>query len=193
MSFFDVLFGRTKPAKPQPDAIFAMATAQVTLGERMGLKPGKRAGVCFRPVDSSWFRDVEQRLDGILAISERETSTKVETREDGYGYRWVVLEDEDLEDLVTTVYLISRELKDQGFGEQLLAAVFRWEGRSEGRRRVVYWVYNFKRGKFYPFVPAGSGKQRDNARELQLQALLGKELPIEPEPERWYALWDVPV
>src|SRR5690606_3099133 len=111
-----------------------MATAQVTIEERLGLRPGKRAGVCFRPVESSWFREVEERLVGILAISERETATKVQTLEDHYGYRWVVLEDEDLEALVTTVYMISRELKDQGFGEQLLAAAFRFEGQG----RPVY-------------------------------------------------------
>jgi hypothetical protein len=34
---------------------------------------------------------------------------------------------------------------------------------------------------------------RDNALELRLQGLLANDLPIEPELERWYPLWDAPV
>jgi hypothetical protein len=56
----------------------------------------------------------------------------------------------------------------------------------------LYLVYAYKRGAFYPFVPRGE-RGRDNAMELRLQAGLGRELPIEPELERWYPVWDAPV
>ena len=42
-------------------------------------------------------------------------------------------------------------------------------GAAPGAGRAVYWVYNFKRGRYYPFVPrpeGGSGA-RDNAYELR--------------------------
>ena len=59
--------------------------------------------------------------------------------------------------------------------------------------KPVYWIYNYKRGAFYPFVPAGGGQQRDSERELRLKAQIGAELPIEPELERWFPLWGIPI
>ena len=52
--------------------------------------------------------------------------------------------------------------------------------------KPVYWIYNYKRGAFYPFVPAAGEQQRDNERELRLKAQIGTELPIEAELERWF-------
>ena len=68
---------------------------------------------------------------------------------------------------------MAQGLEEAGFGGQLLAAVFKFEGGKE----PVYWVYGYKRGAFWPFVPAGEGKERDNAEELELKAKLEKELP----------------
>ena len=60
-------------------------------------------------------------------------------------------------------------------------------------KRPLYWIYNYKRGTFYPFVPAAGDQQRDNERELVLKAQIGTELPVEPELERWFPLWGIPI
>src|SRR5204862_210675 len=83
---------------------------------------------------------------------------------------------------VTTIHVAAQSMTDDGFGEQLLCALFGFEPGS------VRFVYNFKRGTFYPFVPQGTNT-RDTERELQLQARLEGELPIEAELERGYTLW----
>jgi hypothetical protein len=114
----------------------------------------------------------------------------VETKADTFGYRWMILRDSDFEDLVTGINAISGELEVGGYGDRILAAVFPFEDES-GKR--VYWIYNYKRGAFYPFVPAGGEQQRDNERELRLKAQIGPELPLEPELERWFPLWDIPL
>ena len=57
----------------------------------------------------------------------------------------------------------------------------------------MYWIYGFKRGAFWPFVPAGDGKNRENATELELKAKLERELPIEQDLTRWLALFDAPI
>ncbi|MPZ14149.1 MAG: hypothetical protein GEU73_06940 [Chloroflexi bacterium] len=189
MKFLDALLGRARPVKSRTDAIFAMATAQVTMSERLGLTPAGRAGICFKPVASSYFQELERELEQILAMSGRETATIVESRQDTYGYRWVTLSDRDFEDLVNTVYLVSQELHEHGFGPQLLAALFPFS--LDGN--TVYWVYSYKRGTFYPFVPKGVSKQRDNALELRFQAIIGRELPVESKQEQWFPLWDAPV
>jgi hypothetical protein len=64
---------------------------------------------------------------------------------------------------------------------------------EDDRKRPLYWIYNYKRGSFYPFVPASGAEQRDNERELVLKAQIGAELPVEPELERWFPLWGIPI
>ena len=84
---------------------------------------------------------------------------------------------------MTAVHAVAQELTDQGFGAQLLAAPFRFDGGAH----PVYWIYGFKRGAFWPFVPTGEGQNRDNATELELKAKLEEELPIEQDLTRWLA------
>ena len=110
-------------------------------------------------------------------------------RDDEFGYRWMVLSDPDMEDLVVGLNAVSTEIQGGGYGDRLLAAVFSFR---DDKNRKAYWIYNFKRGAFYPFVPVANHK-RDSERELQLQGKLEQELPIEAELERWYPLWDAPV
>jgi hypothetical protein len=85
--------------------------------------------------------------------------------------------------------LIGSELAARGFGEQLLAAAFKFSGG----KLPVLWIYGYKRGAFWPFVPTGEGQERDNAEELELKAKLEKELPIEPELSRWFGLFGAPL
>ncbi len=64
-----------------------------------------------------------------------------------------------------------------GYGERLLCAVF---GFSDRHRAPLYWIYNYKRAMFYPFIPTGGTEQRDNERELVVKAQIGAELPSSP-------------
>jgi len=83
-------------------------------------------------------------------------------------------------------------LSEEGFGEQLLAGVFRLEKEGEGG--TLYLIYGYKRGKFYPFMPRpGGAKERDESGEMRVYALLERELPWEKDTSRWYPLWDCPV
>lgn len=186
--FLDALLGRTRPVRSRLEDLFALSTAHVTLTVNLQQKATGRAGICFRPVSSSRFGALQAELRDLLAVSGRESGTRVETATDPYGFQWVLLQDDDFEDLVATVHLVSLTLRDGGFGEQLLAAVFRFQ--DDGR--PVYWIYNYKRGRFYPFVPSGD-RRRDNATELRLAAVMDRELPTEKDFERWYPLWGVPV
>ena len=49
-------------------------------------------------------------------------------RRTSFGFEWLIIDDPDFEDLVTAVHLVASELKARGFGPQLLAAAFRFEG-----------------------------------------------------------------
>ena len=65
--------------------------------------------------------------------------------------------------------------------------------RFDGGKHPVHFIYGYKRGAFWPFVPTGEEKQRDNAEELELKAKLEGELPFEQDLTRWLALFDAPL
>ena len=191
MGLRDVLFGRGQLKGPAAERLFALSTAAVTLDTELGLRFAGAGALVYKPLSAGEFEAVEQDVDGLLRAAAKESGTEVESKTDEFGYDWVVVRDKDLEDVVTSVHAAASELEARGFGGQLLAAVFRFEGKDADK--PVYWVYGYKTGTFWPFVPAGKEQQRDNAEELELKAKLEKELPIEQDLSRWFGLFDAPL
>ena len=188
MGLLDSILGRTKVKQPARDRLFAMTTAQVTLETSLGLQHRNKAGIVFQPLATSDFEQILKDTEELLRSSAEDTGTKVSSKDDEYGYRWIILEDDDFEDLVVAVNVVSSNLEGGGYGDRLLCAVFSFEENG----RPLYFIYNFKRGAYYPFVPTGQ-KERNNERELQLKAQIGGELPFEQELERWFPLWEIPL
>ncbi len=189
MGLTDILFGRKRLKEASGEKVFALSTARVTLEVELGLRTGGAAAVCFKPLSSGDFvrvdNDVQELLDAVAQTCE----SRVRRRSDDYGFQWIVVEDPDLEDLVNTIHVVASELKARGFGPQLLASIFRFDGGDH----PVYLIYGYKRGAFWPFVPTGQDQERDNAEELALKAKLEGELPIEQDLSRWFGLFGAPV
>ena len=106
-----------------------------------------------------------------------------------------------VEDLAVGINAVSGSIETAGHGERLLCAVFAF---VDANKRRIYFIYNYKRGFWYPFVPdadpahPGAGgeagaQQRSTERELQIKAQMASELPMEPELERWFPLWGIPI
>ncbi|MDQ3648110.1 MAG: hypothetical protein M3433_05930 [Actinomycetota bacterium] len=208
MGFLDSIFGgKSKLSGPAPDRLFAMTTAQVHLETALNMKHRQTAGIVFQALGTADFSAILSEAEELLRGTAEETGTTLRSTDDEFGYRWLVLEDPDFEDLVVSLNTVSNELQGGGYGDRLLACVFAFEegaaspgddraqpaepaASPKGRR--VYLIYNFKRGSFYPFVPAGE-KSRDTERELRLKAQIGSELPIEADTARWFPLWEIPL
>ena len=191
MGLTDVLFGRKRLKGANLDKLFALSTAQVTLEAELGLRPSGVAAVVFKPLSAGEFARAEQDVDELLGVVKQTSGSDVRRRQDSLGYQWIVVRDRDFEDVVTGVHIVASELVARGFGEQLLAADFGFEGRDRGK--PVYLIYGFKRGAFWPFIPTGKDQERDNAEELRLRNELQGELPIEPDLTRWLGLFDAPL
>ena len=189
MGLRDVLFGRKQLKAPAEERLFALTTAAITLETDVGLKFGGAGAIVYKPLSAGEFSQADADMRELLHAAAKDSGSEIEKRSDRYGFEWLIVRDRDFEDLVTTVHLIASELESRGFGPQLLAAVFPFEGNG----KKVYWIYGFKRGAFWPFVPKGEDKERDNAEELELKAKLEKELPVESDLSRWFAIFDAPV
>ena len=189
MGLGDVLFGRKKLKGAKLDKLFALSTAQITLETELGLRPAGVAAVVFKPLSAGEFARAEGEIDELLGVAAQSSGSDVRRRSDSYGFQWLVVRDEQFEDLVTSVHLVTTELESRGFGAQLLAALFAFDG-PDGR---VYVIYGYKRGAFWPFIPTGQDQERDNAAELRLKNELEGELPIEQDLTRWLGLFDAPL
>jgi hypothetical protein len=191
VGFFDTLFGTKGKLKgAAPDRLFAMTTANVTMETGLGLKSRQRAGVVFQPIGTADFKQIVEETEQLLAGTAEETGSKIKTHDDEYGYRWLILEDPDPDDLVVAMNTVSVELQGAGYGDRLLAAVFAY---SADNGKPVYFIYNFKRGSYYPFVPAPGDKARNTEEELRIKAQLARDLPWEEDMARWFPLWDIPL
>jgi hypothetical protein len=191
VGFLDALLGsRGKVKGAAPDRLFAMTTANITMETGLGLKSRRRAGVVFQPIATADFRQIVEETNELLAGTAEETGTKVRTHDDEYEYRWLILEDPDFDDLVVAMNTVSVELQGAGYGDRLLASVFAYE---DDNGKPVYFIYNFKRGKYYPFVPGPGDKARNTEEELRIKAQLARDLPWEEDMARWFPLWDIPL
>jgi hypothetical protein len=189
LGLFDALLGgRRKLSGPAPDRLFAMSTAYVQLETGLGITSRGAAGLVFQPLGTADFEAVMKETQELLASAASDTGTETATHVDEFGYRWAILRDPDFEDIVVAVNTVSSQLETSGYGDRLLCAVFAFEENS----KPIYWIYNYKRGTFYPFVPTGKQK-RDSEREFRLKAQMSDELPLEEELGRDLPLWDIPI
>ncbi|TQN32041.1 hypothetical protein FHX37_1966 [Haloactinospora alba] len=190
MSFLRALLGRSKPAKPDLDQLFSLPSAAVTLRAATGFVPTGVGSVAFRPTEGRAFADVEQDITELLNTGSGPATEPVS---DEYGYTWLVLrggnpETGDISDLVTDIHAVNSSLEQAGFGPSLLCSLVAF---ADDRGRKVALVYLYKRGTFYPFVPAG-GQRRDNALELQIEATVGNDVPLEKDKSRWFPVYGAP-
>ncbi len=198
--FMDAVLGSSRLPKAKSEKLFAISTASITLESSLGLKPSGYAGICFKPVGASAYESARKEIQELLEYSSKETETEFRLEKDEFNFLWAIFKDPHFDDLVANIHLVSQTLEERGFGEQILCAIYRFDSEpeagavSQGKTdgiKAVYWIYNFKQGTYYPFIPLPD-KQRDSPFEFRLRADMEKEMPIEKNVEKWYPLWGIP-
>jgi hypothetical protein len=207
VGLFDTLLGRTKPIAANLDALFALPSAAVTLQTAGGLVSTGHAGLSWKPPAGQTAEDLEHEIGQLLAVNDADSTATTASGDpdepaigafthttDAFGFHWLLLDDPDVADLVTRVHMANTTLTEAGWGPQLLCSMFGFGPSADAAAdtKSFFLVYLYKRGTFYPFAPTGK-EHRDNELELRVQALLGKDLPVEPDLSRWFPLWDSPV
>ncbi|MFD6099507.1 hypothetical protein ACFVWN_02855 [Nocardiopsis flavescens] len=196
MSFWRALLGRSKPVRPDLDALFGLPSAAVTLRAAAGFRPTGTGSVSFRSTEGAAFAGLEKDITALLEAGDGPPVGQVT---DEYGYTWLVVRsddppsgqgevtDPDITGLVTSLHAVNSTLEENGYGPSLLCSLV---GFTDGERSLGL-VYLYKRGTFYPFAPL-PGQRRDNALELQAQAAIGGDLPMEADRSRWFPVYGAP-
>jgi hypothetical protein len=191
MGLLDALTGRHQVKGPAPDRLFAITTAYITLQSEHQIEPAGSAAIVFQALATSEFEATLREMEEVVKATGGESGTQVATQDDSYGYRWMVLKGPAVEDLAVGINAVSSSIETAGHGERLLCAVFAF---LDAHKRRLYFIYNYKRGFWYPFVPQpGNANERDTECELRLKAQMSADLPMEPELERWFPLWGIPI
>jgi hypothetical protein len=186
----DTLFGRTKQVQPNLDNLFALPAAAITLQTELDLVSSGQAGLLFKAGSGESTITTDDDIKQLLDFDE--TTDKVTLTTDDLGFKWLVVNDPDLEALVTRIHAANTSMVEHGLGPRLLAAVFGFVPKTPPGEGAVRLVYLLKEGTFYPFAPTGPN-QRDNELELRVKSFVGTDLPIEKDLSRWMALWNLPV
>src|SRR5437763_13250800 len=132
----------------------------------LGISSREAAAIVFQPLATADFESIVRDMEEVVRATASDSGTIVTSSDDSYGFRWLVLRGSDFDDLVVGINAVSGALETGGYGERVLCAVFAFEDSS---KRPLYWIYNYKRGSFYPFVPAPGDQQRDNESEFRLK------------------------
>jgi hypothetical protein len=195
------IFGSNTVAKNDWSAMSTVVKAEAKLQALGEITPSRRAGVIYRNSDENAFlNDIEFELKSILYVGEGATKTAFEIEDDDRGMRWIVLEDGNFSDLVSSVYTVGNAIGVNGAEDNLLAAVFELyftgtvEDNTYRSGLRTYWIYRYDRKAFYPFVPTGDNEgDRDRSTEARLGQDLRKHgLAVEKSLTEWMGLWGIP-
>lgn len=188
MGFLDGLLGRRKPTAPKLDALFSLPGAAISLQVELDFVPTGRGAVAFRAPEGRAFADVAAEVQALLDV---DAGPPVTVTTDQYNYTWVSVTTDppDIGSVVTDLHAVHATLVDNGFGPQLLCSIVSF---TDPDARLLALVYLIKSGTIYPFAPSGSEEQRDNVLELRVRDLLVREVPMERDTSRWFALWGAP-
>ena len=188
---------------PQSDwsAVSSVIKVEAKLQSLGEITPARRAGVIYRHSDDiSFLKDLDTELNVVLYEGTGATKTTFEITDDDRGMRWIILDDGNFIDLVSSVYAVGNAIGSNDGSSNLLAAVFELYFTGElddntyrsGLR--TYWIYRYDRKAFYPFVPTGDCEgERDRPTEARLGMDLRKHgLIVEKSLTEWMGLWGIP-
>lgn len=195
------------------DAIFSLTSATMTIEEKMGLRFSGSAALCIKGIDGSLFQNTIKDCNDLLDVSKSEFKFVYRTFVDPYNYLWFIITSNDTKsnpDNITNVAAglssIGDIIEENGFEEQILSAVFKYSFEDKrsyiedniknyiNNDKNLYLIYNYKTGKFYPYIPSFENdiQKRDTTREMQTLSILKNLVSVEIDITKWYPIKDIP-
>ena len=188
MGLWETMRARTTPKRNDLDALFLVPSAAITLQTALGFLPTGSGSVCYRSATGAAF--AQTQADVLALLDDDADAPDVTVTTDDFGFTWLVVAGDpaDPSGLCTDLHAVNTTLELNGFAGGLLCSMVPFANTS-GQRFGLTYLY--KQGTFYAFAPTGE-QSRDNLLELSVRDLLAPELPMEPDLQRWLAVWKAP-
>lgn len=179
------------------DLIFSLSSSHITLDRKVGLVTTGRCVLVIKTNGGQYFREMELEVKRFLDALETEDSSDADLRYDTitdyHGYLWIVLYGKRIEDLLAGLTAVGDLVMERGFSNQILAAVFQFYNERDNNQSS-FLIYDYKRNKFYPFVPVShKRKTRNTTEEMRIMETMADEMPFEKDKDLWYPLWNLPL
>ena len=179
------------------DLIFSLSSSHITLDRKIGLVTTGRCVLVIKTNGGQYFLEMEQEVKRFLDALETEDSSAVDlhhdTITDYHGYLWIVLYGKRIEDLLAGLTAVGDLVMERGFSNQILAAAFQFYNERDNNQSS-FLVYDYKRNKFYPFVPVShKRKTRNTTEEMRIMETMADEMPFEKDKDLWHPFWNLPL
>src|SRR5947209_13947960 len=127
MGFLAAVLGKRKLDAPAADRLFAISTAYVKFETELAITTRSSAAIVFQPLSTTDFASIVSEMEEVVRGTSSDTGVTVDTTDDSYGFRWLVLRGHQFDDLVVGINAVSSSLEAGGYGDRVLCAVFGFE------------------------------------------------------------------
>lgn len=144
--------------------------------------------------NNDFTKNIKKNIKEILNEGESATKTLVDVIDDSSDMYWLILEDLNSNDLLSSLYTCINALNANDSLSNILALVIPLELLLEDTKEKIYLIYRVDTKSFYPFSPNSDDEKirnKDNEKDLY-NYLIRRKVNLENTEKKWLGIWGIP-
>ena len=164
---------------------------------KYSIQVNHQTGVLLSPSEHSFFDHLGTNIDNIITDGISSSKTRFDIVKDNFGTVWILINDEDFEELISTTYTIVNAVSRVVNPDNVIGSVLKLDLQNSNLLDVYkqveggYLIFNSDLLGYYPFVPLK--EERISSLELDLQDILKSSgLETISDMNNWYGISGIP-
>ncbi|MEC7920441.1 MAG: hypothetical protein VYD31_06025 [Chloroflexota bacterium] len=144
--------------------------------------------------NNDFTKNIKKNIKEILNEGESATKTLVDVIDDSSDMYWLILEDLNSNDLLSSLYTCINALNANDSLSNILALVIPLEFLLEETKEKIFLIYRVDTKSFYPFSPNSDDEKirnKDNEKDLY-NYLIRRKVNLENTEKKWLGIWGIP-
>ena len=144
--------------------------------------------------NNDFTKNIKKNIKEILNEGESATQTVVDVIDDSSDMYWLILDDLNSNDLLSSLYTCINALNANDSLSNILALVIPIELLLEDTKEKIYLIYRVDTKSFYPFSPNSDDEKtrnKDNEKDLY-NHLIRRKVNLENAEKKWLGIWGIP-
>ena len=144
--------------------------------------------------NNDFTKNIKKNIKEILNEGESATKTLVDVIDDSSDMYWLILEDLNSNDLLSSLYTCINALNANDSLSNILALVIPLELLLEDTKEKIYLIYRVDTKSFHPFSPNSDDEKirnKDNEKDLY-NYLIRRKVNLENTEKKWLGIWGIP-